>query len=108
MEDSTQSFYVALILYESHSNKLDYKPLYQECFTLIKASSLEEAQEKTLAYAKKEEGKFQNEYGETITWSLKQVVDVNPTLYDEFEDETDLYTRHFRNYKAYSSFEPLL
>ncbi|MGB7521183.1 MAG: DUF4288 domain-containing protein, partial [Spirulinaceae cyanobacterium] len=79
-----------------------------ECFTLIKASSLKEAQEKTLVYAKKEESKSQNEYGETITWSLKQVVDVNPALYDEFEDGTDLYARYFRNYEAYSSFEPLL
>ena len=108
MESSKQSFYIALILYKSHSDVSDYKPLDQECFTLIKASSLEKAQEKALAHAKKEEGSYQNVYEETITWTLKQVVDVKAVLYDEFEDATDLYARHFQNYEAYCSFEPLL
>jgi hypothetical protein len=42
---------------------------------------------------------------------LQQVVDVNSVLDDDFdaaEDGVDLYARHFRNYDAYQSFEPLL
>ena len=103
-----QSFYIAVILYETSSTAPEYKPLYQECFVLIKATSSEEANEKALIYAMRQEGSYQNEYNETITWSLKQVVDVNSVLYDEFEDGTELYARHFRNYEAYRLWEPLL
>jgi len=103
-----QSFYIAVILYESSSSASEYKPLYEECFVLIKATSLEEANEKALIYAREQEGSCQNEYNDTITWSLKQVVDVNSVLYDKFDDGTELYARHFRSYEAYRLFEPLL
>jgi len=59
----------------------------------------------------KEEVRYPNEDKEIITWSLKQIVDVNSVLYDDFDDSNDgveLYARHFRNYEAYRSFEPLL
>ena len=54
---------------------------------------------------------YTNENGETITWSLQQVGDVNSVLNDDFnssEDGVDLYSIHFRNYETYQSFEPLL
>ncbi|RCJ34097.1 hypothetical protein A6770_17355 [Nostoc minutum NIES-26] len=106
-----ESFYIAIILYKSYSDKPDYQPLYQESFVLIKATSLEEAKEKAFNHGKNESVSYTNENGETITWSLQQVVDVNSVLYDDFdssEDGVDLYARHFRNYEAYQSFEPLL
>jgi Domain of unknown function (DUF4288) len=106
-----ESFYIAIILYKSSSDAPNYQPLYQESFVLIKAASLESAQAKALNHGKNESVSYTNEYGETITWSLQQVVDVNSVLYDNFdssEDVVDLYTRHFHNYEAYQSFEPLL
>lgn len=108
MENTEQSFYIAVILYESSSDTPNYKPLYQECFVLIRAMSLEEAKKKALSHAKKEEGSYQNEYGQTITWFMKQILDVNNVLSDKFNEVTDLYARHFCNYDAYCSFEPLL
>ncbi|MBD2596421.1 DUF4288 domain-containing protein [Nostoc spongiaeforme FACHB-130] len=104
-------FYIAIILYKSSSDQPDYQPLYQESFVLIKATSLEAAKAKAVEYGKNESVSYKNENGETITWSLQQVVDVNLVLDDDFdssEDGVDLYTRHFRNYEAYQSFEPLL
>ncbi|MDZ8186838.1 MAG: DUF4288 domain-containing protein [Nostoc sp. ChiSLP02] len=109
--DKKESFYIAVILYESSSDALNYQPLYQECFVLIKATSLEKAKEKAVTYGKKQEVSYKNEEGETITWSLKQVIDVNSVLYDDFDSASnglDLYARHFRNYEAYHSFEPFL
>jgi Domain of unknown function (DUF4288) len=100
-----QSFYMAVVLYESSSDASDYQPWYQEGFVLIKASSLEEAKEKALNYAKREQVSYQNEYKETITWSLKRLVDVNNLLYDEFEDGTEIYARHFQNYEAYKQLD---
>ncbi|GAX41053.1 hypothetical protein NIES4075_20210 [Tolypothrix sp. NIES-4075] len=109
--DKVESFYIAIILYKSSSDKPDYQPLYQESFVLVKASSLESAKEKAIKHGKNENVSYTNENGETITWSLQQVVDVNSVLDDDFdssEDCVDLYARHFRNYEAYQSFEPLL
>lgn len=103
-----QSFYIAVILYESSSTQPEYKPLYQECFVLIKATSVENAREKALSHASQEQVSYQNEKGDTITWSLKQLVDVNSVLYDEFDECTELYVRHFHNYEAYRLFEALL
>jgi len=43
--------------------------------------------------------RYPNEDKEIITWSLKQIVDVNSVLYDDFDDSNDgveLYARHFR------------
>jgi hypothetical protein len=37
----------------------------------------------------------------------KRVLDVQCALIDNFLDGTELYARHFRNYEAYRSFEPL-
>jgi hypothetical protein len=109
--DKKESLYIAIILSKSFSDKPDYQPLYQESFVLIKAASLEEAKTKALNYGKNENVSYTNENGEVITWSLQQIVDVNSVLDDDFdaaEDGVDLYTRHFRNYDAYQSFEPLL
>ncbi|WP_017655828.1 DUF4288 domain-containing protein [Fortiea contorta] len=109
--DNPELLYIAVIVYESSSDAPNYQHLYQESFVLIKATSLELAKKKAANYAKKEEVSYKNEDGETITWSLKQVVDVNSVLYDDFDtfsDGIDLYTRHFRNYDAYHLFEPVL
>ena len=48
---------------------------------------------------------YKNEKAETITWSVKQIVDVNSLLYDRIEDGTELYARHFHNYEAYQQFD---
>ncbi|MEH2001594.1 MAG: DUF4288 domain-containing protein [Nostoc sp.] len=66
---------------------------------------------RNLSYAKKEQVSYKNQDEETITWSLKQLLDVNSILDDDFDltsDGVDLYARHFRNYQACHSFEPFL
>ncbi|MEO1339727.1 MAG: DUF4288 domain-containing protein [Cyanobacteria bacterium J06635_13] len=107
MTVSNQSFYIAVILYKSSSDSED-QPLYQECFTLIKASSIEEAHKRTEDYAKKAKCSYTAEDGRTISLSLERIVDVNNVLYNDFQNGTDIYARHFRNFAAYSSFEPLI
>lgn len=102
-----QRFYIAVILYESSSNAPQYTPLYQESFVLIKAESLEQARQKALARADAENVSYLNEKGETITWSWKQIVDVNSTLDERLDDGAELYARHFHNYDAYRQFEEL-
>lgn len=110
--DSTQiSHYIAVLLYEATSQSAQipkFSPFYEESFVLIRASSLEEAQEKANRYAQREQASYFNDQHERITWSLKQVIDVNTVLDEKLEDGAELYARHFTNYEAYRLFEPLL
>lgn len=105
-EEQNLSFYIAVIAYEFSSDAPHYQPLYREDFVLIKASSQEDAQQKTLQLAQKQETAYKNEQGENITLTLKHVIDVSPALSENFEHGADLYARHFRNYQAYVAFEP--
>ena len=103
-----QSFYVAIALYESTSSNPEDRILYEECFVLIKATSLEQAKDRAWKLGRQQESSYKNGAGSTISWSLKHIVDVASVLDEGFEDGTELYSRHFRNYRAYYSFEPLL
>jgi Domain of unknown function (DUF4288) len=100
--------YVAVVIYESSSELGGYKALFEESFMLVQASSLDEARQKALQFAVEHSSTFENEAGESITWSLKHVLDVNQVLYDVNTDGAEIYARHFRNYQAYQAFEPLL
>ncbi|MGW1676516.1 DUF4288 domain-containing protein [Saccharopolyspora sp. NPDC002376] len=100
-------YYVAVLLLEATSDAADHQPLYEESFVLLKAESEEEAAEKATDHGKQQETSYQNENHEQITWKLKQVVEVKPVEDATFDDGTEIYSRFFRNYQAYSSFEPL-
>ena len=100
--------YIAVILFESLSNAPNSQSLYEECFILIQANSLEEAREKALLYSRQQECSYQNQYKDTIAWNCKQIIDVNSVLSDNFSEVTEIYARHFRNYEAYCQFAPLL
>ncbi|MEO1621677.1 MAG: DUF4288 domain-containing protein, partial [Cyanobacteria bacterium J06632_3] len=62
---------------------------------------------------KQEEISYQNENHETITISLKLLLDVRPIEAADgdfaFRGEVcEIYSRYFRDYMAYEAFEPLL
>ena len=94
-----QFLYIAVILYESSSDAPQYVPLYQESFVLIEAESVEHAHRKALARAETENVSYLNEQGETITWSLRQIVDVNLVLDDRLEDGAELYAVAFPQFR---------
>ena len=111
MDSAQVSYYIAVLLYESSvesAQPSDPNLLYEESFVLIRASSVEEAREKADRHAQRDQVSYFNEQHEKITWSLKQVIDVNAVLDETLEDGAELYARHFRNYEAYRLFEPLL
>lgn len=104
--DKRRSFYVAVILHEASVSAPDYRPLYSETFVLIEAGSVEEAREKAQSHGRSDEVRYENQFGETVTWSLRRVVDVNSILDDDLVDGAELYVRHFRNIAAYDALEP--
>lgn len=100
--------YIAIVLYESSSSAPDYKPLYEECWTLVEATSEQHARQKVHDLAIHDQTTYQNKFGDTIQNTLKQIVDVAPLVDDSLQDGTTLYARHFRNYRAYAEMEPLI
>jgi Domain of unknown function (DUF4288) len=107
-DSSPPPFWIAVIVFESRSSSTDHQSLYEECFVLIQAADEDAALAKADTYGRSQATRYQNERQETISWAFKQLVDVSPVLSDEFVDGAELYARHFRNYRAYQEFEPLL
>jgi Domain of unknown function (DUF4288) len=99
--DATQRMYAAVLVYESASSD---RPLYEETITLLRADSTTHAEERARDFARTRETEFVNERGEVIKWTLKHLVDVSEVS-DDMGDGAEIYTRHFRNYNAYSAFE---
>jgi uncharacterized alkaline shock family protein YloU len=97
--------YIAVFISECTVENSNINTLYQECFTLIKASSLEEAKQKAIDHANNTVNvSYANEYGKTVTWVVKQIIEVTNTLEDKFDlyaDAVDLYVRGFEDYEAY-------
>ena len=100
MIDSENKDFLAIYVTKS---LIDGKePYYQENFSLIKASSLEEAKQKAPQLVEVETT-YKNANGETITWNL-ETLNIVPTLDDinHNDDEViDLYVRGFEDFQAY-------
>ncbi|MFI6003377.1 DUF4288 domain-containing protein [Streptomyces sp. NPDC051366] len=83
-------------------------PLYRESFVLLSARTEDEARSKAQAHGEALETSYRNEKGELITWTFRQLVDVAEVPEDPLGDGAEIYTRHFRDFAAYTAFEPLL
>jgi len=97
-------FYIAILVSECNVTTLDTQPFYQECFTLIKASSCEDARQKAEDHAVNTvPTSYLNCYGETVTWKIKRIGEVQATLdsLDSSREIVDLFVRGFDNYEAY-------
>lgn len=100
------SMYVAILVYEYSSSAPGFEPLYEETVTIIEADSKTYAIEKARNFARSRQGSYKNETGETIRYTMKHIVDV--VEIDRLGDQAEIYTRHFRDYDAYRSFETML
>ncbi|MEV0093988.1 DUF4288 domain-containing protein [Streptomyces sp. NPDC050738] len=102
------SLYVAILLCEASTAAEDQVPLYQETFVLVEAEDETEARSRAREHGRRLETSYENHLGETVSWKLLHVVDVSEVPDAEPGDGSEVYSRHFRNYDAYRSFEPLL
>jgi hypothetical protein len=97
------STYIATIIYESSSDSADYEPLFEESLLAIKATSEEEAMSRVTEYVANSIHSYKNQYGETITWSFKQLERVQPALSDTLPDGEEIFSRFFRDFAAYQA-----
>ena len=100
--------YIAITLFEFTSDAADYAPLYREDATLIYAESEEEARELAEKNFRSDEGSYKKEAGNTSTVTPPAIIDVTASLTDDLSEGGDLYSRHFRDFEAYSRWETLL
>jgi hypothetical protein len=105
--NTVAKMYAAILVYEFASTAAKYEPLYEETITLILAVSKKQAAEKAREFAISRQSTYENEYGETINFLLKHLVDVSE-INDNLGDGAEVYTRHFRDYEAYRAFETML
>ncbi|MGW7551286.1 DUF4288 domain-containing protein [Streptomyces rimosus] len=99
--------HIAVVLMESPGTG-GSDPLYEESVVLVYAADEADARKRAERRARSRETSYLNDRGETVSWSLKRVVDVSAALDEDLTQDADLYARHFRDYGAYERFEPLL
>lgn len=104
---STETLFVAILLFESSSPAADYRPLYREDIVTLRAPSLREARDRAERHGLDAQTSHSNQAGEEISDRLVEVVDVAPALSENDTSPADLYSRHFRDLTSYRTFEPL-
>ncbi|GGL32762.1 DUF4288 domain-containing protein [Nocardia jinanensis] len=103
-----KSPYIAITLFKFTSDAPDHVPLYREDTTLVYAESEEEARELAEVNFRSDEGSYKNEAGDSITVTPTAIIDVTASLTSDLSEGGDLYSRHFRDFEAYSKWETLL
>ncbi len=101
-------YYVAVLLLHTTSEEENHQPLYEESFVLLKAESAEEAETKAGDLAKQQQSTYRDENHTLVAWKLERILEVKPLEDATFDDGTELYSRLFRDYRAYRAFEPRL
>ena len=97
--------YVAIVLWQAQHGD-GAESLYSEEIHLLQASSLAQAEQQLHTRLTAQQTSYRNAAGEQVTWTVRQVLDIQPFLADATTDA--VYCRHFRNWAAYQAFEPLL
>ncbi len=98
--------FLALVLFKIQSEKT---VLYEEDFIQIKAKNIKKAKLMAEKYGQQQEVSFNNLNNQNVRQFFLKVIDVNEVLYEQFESNIRLlYSRHFKDLKAYKNIEKLL
>jgi hypothetical protein len=115
-EGTDTHYYAAVLVLVASTAAPDARPMYEETVVLLSASSQDEARGQAHAHGRGQETSYLNGQGETVTWTLLEVVDValvldedNLTLVNDAQPGpgVEVYYRYFRDYAAYRRFKPL-
>lgn len=89
----TPQWYTAKCLYWAEHNGPEppHLPLYETRYLLISAPDEDGAMEKALQIAKDRQHSYLNQYGATVSWKLKQVLEVKEIFNFELKDGMEIY-----------------
>ena len=78
---------------------------FREDFYIVYANTQEEAYARVERIAKEQEIPKDPDSDESQAVTVRYIVDVAPTLYDNIHEDCDLYSRHFASLSDYKRFE---
>jgi Domain of unknown function (DUF4288) len=104
--DASDSLYVAILINEISVDGPGHVPRFEESIVLLRADSDEGAERLALQHARAAETSYQNEYGETVRWSFRELASIGPALEQSLDGEqlaagVEIYSRFFGDIDAY-------
>jgi len=79
--------YFARLLNVSSSREPDYRPLHEESFILVRASSEKEARARAEQYGRQSAHQYKSVDGLHIKWQFLEVLDVVLAIDDDFKND---------------------
>lgn len=95
-------FSVAVLMKCEVGESPDAAPLHEESIFLIDAANREEAREKARRRAEENSISYPNAGGQTVRWSLVEIVGAYELSDTAITDGVELHSRMFRDVAAYS------
>ena len=98
--------YIGIVVFELEANPMAAQPsFFREDFYIVYADTQEEAYARVERIAKEQEIPKDPDSDESQAVTVRHIVDVAPTLYDNIHEDCDLYSRHFASLSDYKRFE---
>jgi hypothetical protein len=70
-------------------------------FVIIKAPTLQEAENLASNYGKSIERSYKNPDGDLVVWKFIQVISVNPALCEQIGDVTEIFAQTYKDMASY-------
>lgn len=108
MSEDLSEFYAASIFFRSLKNHKVAEPdIWEEQIIAVLARSEEEAYEKALSIALREEHSYFNDAGEQVSWKFQKIERVFPMRCGEITEGTELFSRFLKGSEAESLLRPM-
>ena len=98
--------YIGIVVFELEASPMAAQSsFFREDFYIVYADTQEEAYARVERIAKDQEIPKDPDSDESQAVTVRYIVDVAPTLYDNIHEDCDLYSRHFASLSDYKRFE---
>lgn len=98
--------YIGIVIFELEASPMAAQPsFFREDFYIVYADTEEEAYARVERLAKEHERVKADCLEGQLAVTIRYIVDVAPTLYDNIHEDCDLYSRHFASLSDYKRFE---
>jgi hypothetical protein len=92
MTETGVVWFAARLLLESvHPEEPDVEKVFEDRIIVLRARSEDEALEKARKFGKASRQEYKNEYGKTVIWELREILDVVELFDETLEDGSEVY-----------------
>jgi hypothetical protein len=86
-------FAARLLLESVHPEEPDVEKVFEDRIIVLRARSEDEALEKARKFGKASRQEYKNEYGKTVIWELREILDVVELFDETLEDGSEVTTQ---------------